>query len=177
MSKPIFLEHSLQAFFFDQLNDLNKKSSQPLPNEMIYYSSLVMDKFGDSSKYFSVGEDGSVNEKILGLKYLEASQKSSSQKKVELKEIGDTALFLCGFFSESVSRKITDISYYQGLGRTAYHQLNNIVPEVFEVPDFYARVSDFFEQLIALMTILTSELSMNKSNDDLLLFTKGIKVS
>ena len=28
---------------------------------------------------------------------------------MELKEIGDTALMLCGIFSESVNRKITDL--------------------------------------------------------------------
>ncbi len=40
-----------------------------------------------------------------------------------LKEVGDTSLYVAGFFAESLDRKLVDVDYYVGLGTTAYHQL------------------------------------------------------
>jgi hypothetical protein len=173
----IHLEHSLQAFFFDELQSINKKSTRPIPNEMIFYSSIVLDRYADSANYFSVEEDGSVKDKVLGMKLLEASQMTARQKQMELKEVGDTALILCGIFSESVNRKITDISYYQSLGQSAYQQLNNIIPELYEMPDFYLNVSHFFHQIMSLLSVVSSELLSNNSDDQFLLFSNKIKVT
>jgi len=41
----LILGNSLQGYFFDELTEINQKSNRPLPNETLYYSSLVMDKF------------------------------------------------------------------------------------------------------------------------------------
>lgn len=176
-NSSIHLEHSLQAFFFDRLSDINKKSTRPVPSEMIYYSSLVMDRYADSSNYFAMEDDGSIKEKVLGIKLLEASQKNGRQKQMELKEIGDTALVLCGFFSESVNRKITDISYYQSLGQSAYHQLNNIIPELYEMPDFYLNISRGFQSLMNLLSIISSQFLSDRSDEQFLIYSSKIKIS
>ena len=97
-NSEITLEPSLQSFFFDELVAVNNKSTNPLPTEAIYYSSNVLDKFGESVNFFELDE-GRVREKILGLKLLESGQMIRSQQKKVLKDIGDTALFICGFFS------------------------------------------------------------------------------
>ena len=174
---PIVLEHSLQAFFFDRLNDANKRTTNPLPNEVIFYSSLVMDKFGESANYFAVEDDGSVREKLLGMKLLEAGHKKKNQHSAELKEVGDTALFLCGFFSDSVSRKITDISYYQSVGRTAYNRLNTIIPEVYEIQDFYLQISDLFVRLMNLMAIISSEVAQGQGFEQFLILNSKVKTA
>src|SRR6476619_4011740 len=40
-----------------------------------------------------------------------------------LKQIGDTSLYVAGFFAESLSRSLVDVDYYVGLGQSAYAQL------------------------------------------------------
>ena len=144
---------------------------------MIFYSSMVLDRYADSANYFSVEEDGSIKDKVLGMKLLEASQMKARQKQMELKEVGDTALMLCGIFSESVNRKITDISYYQSLGQSAYQQLNTIIPELYEMPDFYLNVSYFFHPIMSLLSVVSNELLSNNSDDQFLLFSNKIKVT
>ena len=101
---PLVIETSLQPFFYDQLQAINRKMIYPLPNETIYYLSLVMDKLGDSSKYFEI-VDGKVREKILGLKLLEAGQLPKEKKKVVVRDVAETSLILCGYFSDSMNRK------------------------------------------------------------------------
>jgi hypothetical protein len=40
-----------------------------------------------------------------------------------LKEVGDTSLYVAGFFAESLDHKLVDVDYYVGLGTTAYGEL------------------------------------------------------
>ena len=40
-----------------------------------------------------------------------------------LKQVGDTSLYVAGFFAESLTRSLVDVDYYVGLGQTAYAQL------------------------------------------------------
>ncbi|TNF24855.1 MAG: hypothetical protein EP319_17560 [Deltaproteobacteria bacterium] len=176
----LILESSLQSFFFDQLNDLNKKSSSPLPGETIYYSSLVMDRFGEAVEYFDVSQEGRVREKTLGVKLLEASSLSRTMQKRAYRDIGDTALFLCGYFSESLNKKIIDTSYYQEVGQIAYSHLNNIIPKAYEIPKFFGMISDTFEKITMMMNVVSKQNNMDGMNNDMILFvsnTNKIKAS
>lgn len=40
-----------------------------------------------------------------------------------LKEVGDTSLYLTGFFAESLQRKLVGADYYKDLGQAAYREL------------------------------------------------------
>lgn len=163
-TKEIVLETSLQAFFYDQLLEVNKKNLNPLPNETVYYSSLIMDQFGESQKYFEV-EEGKVREKILGTKLLESSGQPRPVQKRMLRDIGDTALFMCGYFSDSVNKKLIDLSYYHELGRIAYRRLNSHIPELYDYPEFYDLLSAKFQHL-AEMIYLVSKQNEGKNTDD-----------
>lgn len=162
-TKSFVIENSLQSYFYTQLQEFNEKSLEPLPNETIYYSSLVMDKFGDAGKYFETIE-GKVRDKVLGIKLLEASQMTREKKKRTLKDIGDTALLICGFFSDSLNKKIIDTKYYQELGQTAYRHLNSEVPSAYDIPSFFKILSFRFDQVTTVMS-LVSEKTLNQGID------------
>lgn len=151
--KSIIETASLQNYFYQNLSDLNKRSLCPVPEEMIYYSSTVMENFSVTGKLFEIDE-GKVKEKVLGLKILEASHKNSLEKKRILKDVGDTALLVCGYFSSSINKKILDSNYYVQLGRMAYGQLNNLAPELLNVPSFYHMMATSFENLTTLIALI-----------------------
>lgn len=152
----LILESSLQVFFYDHLQEFNKKSLSPLRNETIYYSSLVMDHFGESSKLFEQ-VDGKAREKILGMKYLEAGHMSKEKRKATLKDIAETSLFVCGFFSDSLNKKIIDVKYYQDLGMMAYSSLNGMVPKAYDVPAFYKSMANSFSNVALLMSLVAKK--------------------
>ena len=152
----LVLESSLQVFFYDHLQEFNKKSLLPLRNETIYYSSLVMDHFGDSTKYFEQ-VDGKSREKILGIKFLEASHMPSEKRKAAIKDIAETSLLVCGFFSDSLNKKIIDVKYYQDLGMMAYSSLNSLVPNAYDVPSFYKNMANSFSTVTLLMSLVAKK--------------------
>jgi hypothetical protein len=167
ISSNLIVESSLQCYFFDLLHDLNRKTGRPLPKETIFYSSLVMDKFGVSQELF-VEKEGKITEKILGLKLLESAHLSKSMRKRELKDIGDTALFICGYFSDSFNKKLVDTRYYQEIGQTAYMKLNNLVPSFYDIDYFYKDLSDKFASVTLLIDLLSKDISSNKKEDEIL---------
>jgi hypothetical protein len=152
----LILESSLQVFFYDHLQEFNKKSLSPLRNETIYYSSLVMDHFGESSKFFEQ-VDGKSREKFLGIKFLEAGHLPKEKRKAAIKDIAETSLLVCGFFSDSLNKKIIDVKYYQDLGMMAYGNLNSMVPNAYDVPAFYKNMANSFSSVALLMSLVAKK--------------------
>lgn len=163
MQNKIILSANLKGFFFEGLSEINKKSLCPVPESIIYYSSDVLDKFALSQDFFETSE-GKVREKILGMKLLEATQFNRDEQKKIYKEVGDMSLLVCGYFSESVNKKIVDTHYYAQLGKMAYSHLNNVSPTFLDIPSFYGMVSTCFESMTTLMTILASKSRGEESN-------------
>jgi hypothetical protein len=168
-SRKIITASTLQGFFFEGLNDLNKKSLCPVPESIIFYSSEVLDKFALSQDFFEISE-GKVREKVLGLKLLEAMQMNREEQKRTYKEVADMSLLVCGYFAESVNKKIVDTHYYAQLGKMAYGHLNNVSPTFLDIPCFYSMVSTCFETMTTLMANFASQ---NRSGvDNELIFRK-----
>jgi hypothetical protein len=170
----LVLESSLQGFFYDQLSQVNKKSSKPLATEIIFYSSNVLDLYGDSKRYFEIVE-GRVREKTLGIKLLESSQYSSSIQKQVVKDVADTALFMCGFFSDSLKAKIVDLSYYHQIGRDAYAMLNGLMPSYFEVNDFYKKMSYNFDCITSMLNVVSSAFTSDIKTNEIFFISAPIK--
>ena len=59
----------------------------------------------------------------LALRLAEAKLAPPAERVRTLKEVGDTSLYVAGFFAESLSKKLVDVDYYVGLGRGAYADL------------------------------------------------------
>ena len=170
-AKKIILSTNLKGFFFDGLSELNKKSLCPIPESVIYYSSDVLDKFALSEDFFETSE-GKVREKILGMKLLEAAQLNREEQKKVYKEVGDMSLLVCGYFAESVNKKIVDTQYYSQLGRMAYSHLNSVTPRFLDIPHFYGMVSTCFGNLTTLMTLLAAK---ERGFENNLVFSKIMK--
>ena len=151
--KEIFYTKNLQAYFFENLKKLNDTSPTPLTEEIIFYSSQVLNIMAESSRFFETLQNGQIREKLLGFKFLDSHHLSKKQQKVELKDIGDTSLCLCGIFNEYLSKKIVDKNYYIKLGETAFAKLNIFEPTLLGVSNFYLLLSQKFE-----VTVKTLEL-------------------
>jgi uncharacterized protein YidB (DUF937 family) len=71
----------------------------------------------------------------LGMKLAQPAT-SAGERVRTLKQVGDTSLYVAGFFAESLTRSLVDVDYYVGLGQTAYAQLarslGGSITEVYE---------------------------------------------
>lgn len=152
----LVLETNLQMFFYDHLKEINRGILNPLSHEILLYSSYVLNEFGDPHKLFDI-EDNRFKQKILGIKLLESTHATKEKQKVLLRDIAETSLFICGFFSDSFNKKIYDISYYEELGKIAYLRLDTLAPSFYDIPDFYKMMAHEFSEVRTLLNLVSKK--------------------
>ena len=59
----------------------------------------------------------------LGVKLASAQVASPEERMRALRDVGDTSLYMSGFFADSLSRRLVDVDYYISIGGSAYGQL------------------------------------------------------
>jgi hypothetical protein len=59
----------------------------------------------------------------LALKLAEAIDAAPRERRRSLREIGDTSLYVSGFWAESLEDKLVDVDYYIEMGGSAYGEL------------------------------------------------------
>lgn len=64
------------------------------------------------------------DETPLAVLYIRAVQSSRGERTRLLRIMGDTALFVSGFFADSLSRGLVDLGYYKAMGGHAYARLS-----------------------------------------------------
>jgi hypothetical protein len=115
-----------------------------------------------------VGED-----EPLALRLAQVMDRGGSQQRVGLKQIGDESLFLSGFFSDSLRRKLVDVDYYVNIGGYAYNALSR-----FESDTFATVFAELGEKFVGFVDVLNevSERTACSSNTDLLrLYEKWLR--
>jgi hypothetical protein len=112
-------------------------------------------------------------QKPLAVRLGEALEAGGAAQRMTLKQIGDVSLFVSGFFSDSLSRKLVDVDYYVTIGGYAYNALSR-----FESDTFSPVFAELAENFVGFVDVLSevSERTSCASNADLLrLYEKWVK--
>jgi hypothetical protein len=109
----------------------------------------------------------------LALKLSRALDGGGVQQRTTLRQIGDTSLFISGFFSDSLRRKLVDVDYYVSIGGYAYNALSR--QETDALSPVFAELADKFVRFVDVLSEV-SERSSCASNTDLLrLYERWLK--
>jgi hypothetical protein len=109
----------------------------------------------------------------LALKLARALEGGGFQQRTTLRQIGDTSLFVSGFFSDSLRRKLVDVDYYVSIGGYAYNALSR--QETDALSPVFAELANKFVGFVDVLSEV-SERSACSSNSDLLrLYEKWLK--
>ena len=99
--------------------------------------------------------------------FLKANSIDESINRVEmLKQLGDTSLYISGFFGDSLNRKVVDIDYYASMGGAAFGALATIAADENNVPVF----EEFAHRFMDFVDVLTyiSQKTLIQTDQDLL---------
>ena len=99
----------------------------------------------------------------LGLK-LAAASASPGQRVHTLKEVGDTSLYVAGFFAESLTRSLVDVDYYVGLGQTAYTQLARSLGPRRTIGEVYEELAAKFPQFVDVLAEVRKRVTIAELN-------------
>jgi hypothetical protein len=115
--------------------------------------------------FVRVDRTPSAGDEPLGLRLAKALQAAGVEQRDGLRQVGDHSLFISGFFSDSLNRRLVDVDYYIHLGERAYGSLARQGDE---------RFAEVFDELAGKFTAFVdvlgevSERTALTSNSDLL---------
>ena len=101
----------------------------------------------------------------LAQRLVDAIERGGSHERRTLKQIGDTSLFVSGFFPDSFKRGLVDSGYYMQVGGVAYAALSR--DESWELSPVFAELAKKFIDVVDILSEV-SERSACSSNRDLL---------
>jgi hypothetical protein len=109
----------------------------------------------------------------LAFRLMQALESGGARQRTSLREIGDLSLFVSGFFSESLNRKLVDVDYYVSIGGHAYNALSR--QETDHLSPVFAELAEKFVGFVDVLSEV-SERTFCASNADLLrLYEKWLK--
>jgi hypothetical protein len=118
---------SLQEFFKDSVADAMEKQGVAADDHTAYYVVNLLTLFARSERLYDRSTDGT-GPPPLALMLAEAASANDTQtRNLVLQRVGDTSLFVAGFFGDGFARKLVDVDYYIDIGGAAYGYLSDNV--------------------------------------------------
>lgn len=135
--------HDLREFFRESIDSAIANQSVQIDSHATHYVVNLMTLFARSEDlYEDCGEIYGL--KPLAMMLLDASEaRSAVERSASLQRIGDVALFVAGFFADSLAHRLVDLDYYVHMGGNAYGSLSD---EIRGTPRGTA-LSDVYEEL------------------------------
>ena len=143
--------HNLRDYFRTSIHDVIAEQGVDVDPHATHYVVNMMTLFSRSDQFYQ--DDGETyGIKPLALMLADAADASSTEQRNQtLQRIGDVALFISGFFVESLANKVVDIDYYMTMGESAYGSLSEEVRGTFRgnaFADVYRELATKFQILI-----------------------------
>lgn len=115
---------SLQEFFRDSIDQAMQRLGLRAGDHTAYYVVNLLTLFARSDALYEETQAG-LGLKPLALMLAEAAETPNPQERdFVLQRVGDVSLFIAGFFSESLARRVVDVDYYVAVGGGAYGSLS-----------------------------------------------------
>ncbi len=76
-----------------------------------------------------------------------------------LKQVGDTSLYMSGFFADSFEGTLIDSAYYIGLGETAYRELAVCLAGSRSAGEIYEELAANFPRFVDVLAVVRSQVS------------------
>ena len=165
--KSTILLESARDFFVDRVEDAVKRVKfDPLPLSRRYLVDLLEHYMFSSNLFPKDDETGRSKRETLAELYLRAQTAPTPMRTDLFKKLGDSSLYISGFFGDSLSRKVVDIDYYVDMGGVAYGALASSVNDDL-ASQMFSEFSVRFAEFVDVLTYISQE-SLIQTNNDLL---------
>ena len=175
MSDAIVCAKTPQEFFRELVTDALAHRPLRIGEATEFYLVDLLDGFLASERLFVERPDGSVDAEPLAILLLRALAADRRERVARLKRLGDTSLFVSGFFGDSLARSAVDAGYYRAMGERAYGALADVERGA-RGEALYAELAQRFEQLTDCLAEI-AELADLRSNRGLLRLYERFQVT
>lgn len=166
MSERILIGKTAHEWFREMVAGALSHRRLAIQEVTEFYLVNLLAGFLEKERLYVEQDDGTVAAEPLALILLRALQGDRRTRAERLRRLGDTALFVSGFFGDSLARSTVDLDYYIAMGERAYGTLAETVRGP-GLDGLYGELSERFPQFVDLFAEI-AELSDLRSNRGLL---------
>lgn len=112
-------------------------------------------------------------EEPLALELARALESGGITQRAALRRVGDASLFISGFFSDSLNRRLVDLDYYVALGGYAYNSLSRQESDSFA--SVFAELASKFVGFVDVLSEVSERSSLASNADLLRLYEKWLR--
>ena len=109
----------------------------------------------------------------LGPRLVAALESTGIHQRATLKQIGDASLFISGFFSDSLRRKLVDVDYYVTIGGQAYDALSRYESDTFS--PVFAELAGKFTAFVDVLNEVSERTACTSNTDLLRLYERWLR--
>lgn len=166
VEQRVDLAISPHEFFREKIKDSSKVNAVSFNKETEFYLVNLLCQFIEPTAHFSTHEEIDFFNTPLALILKTALESSPDRQILLYKLLGDTSLYLCGLFQESLEKKKITSSYVISLGSQAYEKVSILMKSNKSDSDFtriYSCLSEGFEDIVkVLVTVSHKTFKTNK---------------
>ena len=166
MSEPLLHRESPTEYFRDLVESALQHQHVAVRELTSFYVVNLLAGFVHRS------QSGMSDEEPLGVRFVRALQSDGAAQRDGLRRVGDTSLFVSGFFSDSLNRGLVDVDYYMQLGERAYGSLarrDDTLGDVFD------ELADKFPAMVDVLTEVSEQSALTSDADVMRLYERWIR--
>lgn len=154
---------TIESYFAQIVQDALSAQTVLITGEAQVYIVHMLCEFALTDRLYERNRDsGHLEREALALLLARADQAPTEDRVQLLRRLGDSSLFISGFFSESLARSPVDVNYYISLGGGAYGTLSDLLrirrrPGPY--PELYAELSQKFRPLVDVLGLVADRSS------------------
>ena len=142
----------VREFFRESLDATLHKRRLEVCGETETYLVNLLAEYSRVDALYVPDELGRPQDEPLAFILKKAVESSGVERQRHLKRMGDTALYVSGFFGDSLERRAVDADYYAAMGGRAYESLASVarmpVSQVFaELAAKFLRIADVLTEM------------------------------
>ena len=154
----LITEGNLQAFFHQSITDAARSRRLPAGDATLHYLTHLLADYALADRLFDHTPAGR-KLRPLAVLYSDAlCAPSVTERRLWLQRLGDLALFIAGWFSGRLSRRLTDIDYCIAMGGNAYgylHETADGSPRDRALGEIFGELAQGFDRFVDLLACIT----------------------
>jgi hypothetical protein len=163
-----FYSESALEFFKEQVEGAMARQNLKTSEWTAYYVVRLL------AGYVAAGrEDQAFDSQPLAIRLAYALQAEGAAQREGLRSVGDASLFLAGFFSDSLHRRLVDSDYYIALGANAYGRLAGDDHDAFA--DVFGEMADKFVPLVDVLADISDRAALCSNRELLRLYDRWLR--
>jgi len=119
------------------------------------------------------GDAAALDAEPLALRLGQALERGGADQRARLRSLGDVSLFVSGFFSDRLRRKVVDVDYYVMMGEYAYGSLSR--QDAGALTEVFGELARNFVGFVDVITEVSDRSALTSNADLLRLYEKWLR--